>query len=138
MKAQKLVSKLTQIIFNEHMQHNSHTSRLCGDLTQLCYHESKMEKTNNERICVYCGEPCISRCTLCPGMPYMHFNPVRGPRKGYKCFYHHHNNAYFGLGRNDMSLLGKSKKEWKRPTDSQIRANRRHTNKLLENYKSNK
>ena len=132
--SQALVSKVTQTIFNLHMQNSAHTSRHYGDLTQLTFHECKMVKTNNERICVYCSETCISRCTACPGMSYIHFNPNRGPRKHYKFFYHCHSNAHFGLGRNDQLLLGKTRSSWKPPTDLHVRSNRKNIKKLLDEY----
>ena len=132
-KDQMVINRATQEMY-DNARGSSNRGRLCGDLTMLEYHNSKMEKTGAEHICVVCGEVCIARCAACPGKPYMHYQVVRGKCKGKPCFFNYHNSSKFGLLRNDRMLFGQSRTNWKPPSASQLRENRRIITALEKGY----
>ncbi len=55
----------------------------------------------------------------------MHHKAVRGPKADHQCFYLHHSSTHFGLARGDQHLFGNAKAKWKKPTDSEMRSNRK-------------
>ena len=130
----KIVDTVNYSQFSKKYKQNPRKSKLCRDLTRLLYHKSRVVKTK-ERVCAYCGKICTLRCFGCLGAPYLHHNVICGIHKNNKCFYHYHNNAAFGLAKNDtMSLLGKRKMDWTYPSEKQYCANRSCMTKFHQQY----
>ena len=131
---EQLLEKVSYEQYEAERKKSMRKGRICGDLTCLIYHESKMVRTK-ERICAYCGETCAMQCTACPDAPFLHYSSPRGKYKNYKCFFHYHNRAAYGLGKADTTrLLGKKRMDWEYPTDSQYRSNRKYVANLEADF----
>ena len=88
--------------------------RLCGDMTCFTHHVLSTKKYKNGGVCAWCGKQSYTKCMRC-GV-YLHFFPQQGG-VDYKenCFVNYHNESKFGLSRVDQPLVGKKKKNWKKP-----------------------
>ena len=105
-------------------------SRLCGDLTKFQEHVDSIERTKHQHVCKVCGGPSYTRCNLCPGKPSLHFFPGRGTNKGKSCFVHGHDDNWFGLCRDDATMIGHQVQNWCLPTKQMIRSHRAYMYKL--------
>jgi hypothetical protein len=104
-------------------------SRLCGDLANLQRHIVAVKTGNKHpKNCKVCGEPCYSECTLCQSP--LHFISQRGSGAGKQCFFQWHDEAFFGLCRDDCALTKKRKSEWEFPSLSKQRENQRYIRHL--------
>ena len=111
------------------------TTRLCGDLEKLCHHVASIEKLTKPKICAWCGLNCYTKCTTCLDSKKkpvtLHYNAKKGSGKGSLCFYNYHNDLFFGLGRNDSTmLLNGVKGDWNKPDVVDIRENSEHIRTL--------
>lgn len=111
-------------------------SRSCGDLTSCSRHcdPNNIQTCRTARACAFCGKQCHSQCTICKDRPCL-CNPSS---KTNRCFVNHHNDCCFGLARNDRNLGGKTKKEHKPPSDSNVRANRKRMREHEKNAATRK
>jgi hypothetical protein len=99
-------------------------SRLCGDLSGLQRHIASAKTGNKHpKNCKVCGEPAYSECTLCQ-VP-LHYVTQRGSGAGKQCFFQWHDETFFGLCKEDCTLINKRKAEWEFPTLSKQRENQR-------------
>lgn len=104
-------------------------SRLCGDLSTLQRHIAAAKTGNKHpKNCKVCGEPAYSECTLCQ-VP-LHYVTQRGSGAGKQCFFQWHDESFFGLCREDCTLINKRKAEWEFPTLSKQRENQRFIRQL--------
>ena len=103
--------------------------RLCGDLTCFSSHVLSTRKMKNGGICAWCGIRSFTKCEKCG--KYLHFFPQRG-KVDHKvnCFANFHDDSKFGLSRVDQPLLGKKKADWKDPSGSKQKRNRKHISNL--------
>jgi hypothetical protein len=107
-------------------------SYLCGDLTSINHHIQEREQMKHDQVCSFCGEPAYTRCTVCPEKPAPHFFPAKGFNKEKSCFIDYHNDCCFGLARREFPLLlGRSKREWRPPSDRQKMANGKRIRNLV-------
>jgi hypothetical protein len=92
-------------------------SRLCGDLTRLQRHvDSIVSGKHHGKKCLVCGELSYSTCKLCGDKP-LHFFPRSGKSAGKSCFFDYHSDSFFGLARNDTTLVNAAKK-WTPPNQT--------------------
>ena len=111
-----------------------HKPRLCGNLDNLESHvKSVIKGLSNDGICNACGLPCFSKCGICN--VYLHYFPQRGQVVDQLCFLKHHNESFFGLARQDMTLVGKRLRDFKKPNQQCIQINTKHIKKLRESEK---
>ena len=75
-------------------------SRLCGNLSRLDKHIKSVETAlKHPKACKVCGGDAYSMCNIC-GVP-LHFIPTKGKHAGKMCFFDYHDDAFFGLARED-------------------------------------
>jgi hypothetical protein len=97
-------------------------SRLCGDLTHLQEHiNSAVTALKRPKVCHVCGEPAYSKCGLCNVT--LHYFSKRGANAGAECYLLYHSNAFFGLAKQDATLVNKRKQDWVFPTNAAKRGN---------------
>lgn len=111
------------------------TGRVCGFLDQLLAHEKSMSRINVQKKthlkCLCCGEQTYYKCTLCPGEPPLHVKKPDG--RDNSCFLNYHNTATFGAWRGDWKVkAGNRRKDWKYPTDLELREQARQMKRLHE------
>jgi hypothetical protein len=107
-------------------------SRLCGDLTKITYHLAKIERHNKEHVCKFCGDPCYTRCTVCPNKPFLHDFPSKGQCEGRSCFMDYHNDFCFGLAKDDCHMVGVRPSDWSPPTSTERKKNAKQILDLAE------
>ena len=112
-------------------------SRLCGEIDKLCNHVSHIRSVKKLLVCVWCELPTYSiygKCKYGKGKPIpLHYN-LKGPKtKGSLCFYHYHNDSYFGLGKNDGSIfLGMKRSGWLLLDKYDMEENASHISNLVD------
>ena len=112
-------------------------TRLCGDLQKLCKHTASIQRNKHPNVCAWCGEQgAYTHCADCMAQTgkkiSLHYNCKAGAGKGMFCFYNYHDDACFGLGKNDASqLLNQPKWEWKKPTKRETKENQSYIKDLL-------
>jgi hypothetical protein len=111
---------------------NKMKSRLCGDLTKITYHLLKKERHHKEHVCKFCGDPCYTRCTICPNKPFLHDFPSKGQCEGRSCFMDYHNDLCFGLAKDDCHMVGVRPSDWSPPTASDRKKNGKQMQDLAE------
>ncbi len=103
---------------------------LCGDLSELKRHWDSRQSSKHDGKCVVCGLASNTVCGIC-GVR-VHCMPNHGKAKDKACFFDYHSDACFGLTRADWTdIHGKSKKEWKPPTCTQINQNAKRIKDIL-------
>ena len=103
--------------------------RLCGDLSAFCEHVESIQRipNRNSKCCVVCGKDTYWVCMKCRGPDgnrgvAMHATTSEETGRSIPCMFHHHNESFFGLARNDYKLTGiKHKKDWSFPTADERR-----------------
>lgn len=104
-------------------------SRLCGDLTRMMKHIQSMETSaKHPKICKVCGKDSYSVCTICDAP--LHLMPTKGENKGKLCFFDYHNDAFFGMARDDSAISGTKKSDWCYPSRAKKRENAKSIAKL--------
>ena len=79
-------------------------SRLCGNLNNLGVRlEKVITRIKHPKLCVVCDLNAYSRCGIYDEA--IHFMPAKGPCIGKKCFFDYHNDAFFGLTKNDSNAM---------------------------------
>jgi hypothetical protein len=53
----------------------------------------------------------------------LHYFSKRGANAGAKCYLLYHSNAFFGLAKQDTTLVNKRKQDWVFPTNTAKRGN---------------
>ena len=107
--------------------------RLCGCLLDLSSHIHQVKKIKCAKQCEVCGVDTYTVCALCPGNPGIHFFPTKGVAKGKDCFVSFHSDHFFGLAKSDICMFeGFRKKDWKPPTNRQVKANAKHIQALTK------
>ena len=97
-------------------------SRLCGNLSRLDKHIKSVETAlKHPKACKVCGGEAYSICGIC-GVP-LHFIPSKGKHAGKMCFFDYHDDAFFGLAREDSKMNKSKKSEWAYPTVSKKKEN---------------
>jgi len=97
-------------------------SRLCGNLSRLDKHIKSVETAlKHPKACKVCGGDAYSVCNIC-GVP-LHFIPTKGKHAGKMCFFDYHDDAFFGLAREDSKLSNAKKSEWAYPSISRKKEN---------------
>jgi hypothetical protein len=98
-------------------------SRLCGDLTHLQTHiNSAVTAIKHPKVChVCCGEPAYSKCGLCDVT--LHYFSKRGANAGAECYILYHSDAFFGLAKQDATIINKRKQDWVFPSNAAKRGN---------------
>ena len=95
----------------------------------LSDHVVSTEKKNNGGICAWCRKKAYTKCTKCGA--YLHFFPQRGSVDYTEnCFINYHDNSKFGLCAADQPLVGKKRKDWKNPSVTNMKRNRKHISNL--------
>jgi hypothetical protein len=107
-------------------------SRLCGDLSKITHHLKHKERLNKEHVCKFCGDPCYTRCTICPKKPFLHNFPSKGQCQGRSCFMDYHNDLCFGLAREDCHMVGVRPSDWSPPTTTERKNNTKQIQDLAE------
>jgi hypothetical protein len=112
--------------------HNETSPRLCGDLTDFIKHAKTKKSLKNPKNCVVCGNLSYSECTTCG-------KAVHAPssKNGELCFYDLHDDCFFGLSRDDCSLVRKRKADWTYPTPVKRRANTKHIESIVKYHAEN-
>jgi hypothetical protein len=106
-------------------------SRLCGDLSHLQDHiNSAVTGIKRPKICHVCGAEAYSKCGLCNVA--LHYFPKRGASTGAECFMQYHSDAFFGLAKQDATIVQKRKQDWVFPTVAAKRSNAAHIRTLKE------
>ena len=111
-------------------QSRSTSSRFTNeDLSLFKEHVASIECIKWKHVCVVCGKDCHFKCGKCD--KHMCF------KKGSKlntmsCIIDHHNDCFFGLGRDDFELVGQCKGKWKYPNKRQLKNNADWICKLRE------
>ncbi len=106
-------------------------ARLCGDLTHLQDHiNSAVTAMKRPTVCHVCGEPAYSKCGLCDVT--LHYFTKRGANAGAECFILYHNDAFFGLAKQDATIVKKRKQDWVFPTDAARRGNAAYIRRLAK------
>jgi hypothetical protein len=111
-------------------------SRLCGDLTHLQQHiNSTVTALKRPKVCYVCGEPAYSKCGLCDVT--LHYFPKRGANAGAECYLLYHSDPFFGLAKQDATLVKKRKQDWVFPTNAAKRGNATYIRRLGEDQAAN-
>jgi hypothetical protein len=111
-------------------------SRLCGDLTHIQQHiNSAVTALKRPKVCAVCGEPAYSKCGLCD-VTLHHFSK-RGANAGAECYLLYHSDAFFGLAKQDATLVKKRKQDWVFPTNAAKRGNATYIRRLGEDQAAN-
>ena len=101
-------------------------SRLCGNLSRLDKHIKSVETSlKHPKACKVCGGDTYSDCNVC-GVP-LHFIQTKGKHTGKMCFFDYHNDAIFGLARDDTKLSNAKKSDWAYPSMSKRKENAKNS-----------
>jgi hypothetical protein len=73
------------------------------------------------KVCHVCGKPAYSKCGLCNIT--LHYFSKRGANAGAKCYVLYHSDAFFGLAKQDATIVIKRKQDWVFPTNAAKRGN---------------
>eukprot|EP00957_Ditylum_brightwellii_P134804 10277883-Ditylum_brightwellii.AAC.1 len=88
--------------------------QLCLNISDSQKHFNSKKKVKNPNPCEVCGVPSCILCGLC-GESVQYF-PQKGGQKSQNRFVDYHCENFFGLARDDMTLVGKHKKDWRKPS----------------------
>ena len=110
-------------------------SRLCGNLSRLDKHIKSVETSlKHPKACKVCGGDAYSVCNVC-GVP-LHFIPTKGKHAGKMCFFDYHDDAFFGLARDDTKLSNAKKSDWAYPSMSKRKENAKKWKEVEDNKNS--
>ena len=119
--------------FKRAKQGRGENSRLCGNLSRLDRHIKSVETAlKHPKACRVCGGDAYSICGVC-GVP-LHFIPTKGKHIGKMCFFDYHDDAFFGLAREDTKLTNARKSDWTYPSIAKKKGNAKKWSNL-ENEK---
>eukprot|EP00957_Ditylum_brightwellii_P199980 15244785-Ditylum_brightwellii.AAC.1 len=97
-------------------------SRLCWNLTDLKRHLSSAvigkKQPKSYRLC---SKPAYSICTIFGAS--LHILPTMGTCAGAKYFVDSHNDMFFGMAWEDVTLKGDKKSNWTYPSQSKMKEN---------------
>ena len=92
------------------------------NLSRLDKHIKSVETAiKHPKACKVCGGDAYSVCGVC-GVP-LHFIPTKGKHAGKMCFFDYHDDAFFGLARDDSKMNNAKKSKWAYPTVSKKKEN---------------
>ena len=103
-------------------------ARFCNMETLVFHQASSKDSKTSQANCVVCNKGCYTTCEIC-GVR-LHFPNGRSKKSDGSCFVWYHYNKYFGLCACDLPLRGNNKKDWKKPSQTSITANK----KVIEAY----
>jgi hypothetical protein len=94
-----------------------HSRLVCGDLMHRQEHiNSAVTALKRPKVCHLYGEPAYSKCGLCDVT--VHYFSKRGANAGAECYLLYHSDAFFGLAKQDATLVNKRKQDWVFPTNA--------------------
>eukprot|EP00957_Ditylum_brightwellii_P118269 9020453-Ditylum_brightwellii.AAC.1 len=79
--------------------------RLCSNLENFNKHIASKLNVKTLKPCEVCGLECYTKCNLCNTA--VHYFPQKGSQKNQTCFVDVHSDYFFGLARNDATMVGK-------------------------------
>ena len=97
--------------------------RLCDSLSNLKKYYNTEVKSKHLHMCFVCSKPTYSRYSIYNASLY--YLLQKGSNKK-KYFFDYYNNGYFGLCKDNMSLVGKRSRNQKLPTISKVNNNIRY------------
>uniref|UniRef100_A0A7S3LLR6 Uncharacterized protein n=1 Tax=Aplanochytrium stocchinoi TaxID=215587 RepID=A0A7S3LLR6_9STRA len=81
--------------------------------------------------CAWCGERCLTYCSLCPDEPPIHIrHHNRTGRSEMKCFLQHHSFNHIGLGHDDFDQC--KRRFWREPRPQDVDANAKRNQVIVE------
>jgi hypothetical protein len=120
---------------DEKMPRDRHKKpRLCsGNMTLLTEHIRSMENKHKGK-CKYCGKFTYMMCTLCG----VHVCWKEGSTAtNLTCVLQYHDDEYYGIGMEDRNtLFGVPARAYKRPSEREIRENRKYMRELRLKYEA--
>eukprot|EP00957_Ditylum_brightwellii_P062586 4749331-Ditylum_brightwellii.AAC.1 len=80
------------------------TGRLCSNLENFNKHIASKLNAKNPKPCEVWGLECYTKCNVCNAA--VHYLPQKGSQKNQTCFVNFHGDYFFGLARNDATMVG--------------------------------
>jgi hypothetical protein len=96
--------------------------RLCGDLSHLMEHVQSIAHLpkNNKKVCAVCGSRTHYECARCGvALHYPSFTTKDGNKIA--CFLQYHNTTYYGLAKEDRTLVGVKHKQFELPNEERVK-----------------